>query len=67
MKADIDSIIDSGSKLTTVDQDEWLKWVGTPDGRGCRLALLLRLPDGSRQLVEVEDTTTLKVLLNAFS
>lgn len=59
--SDIDGIIDSGSKLTTIDRDEWMKCVGVPDGRGCRLLLSLRLPDGNRQMVEVEDTTTLKV------
>ncbi|KAM3727555.1 UBX domain-containing protein [Dirofilaria immitis] len=60
--SDIDGIIDSGSKLTTIDRDEWLKCVGNPDGRGCRLLLSLRLPDGSRQIMEVEDTTTLKAI-----
>ncbi|VDK44644.1 unnamed protein product [Gongylonema pulchrum] len=59
---DIDSIVDSGSRLTTVDRDEWLKWTGAPDGRGSRIALLLRLPDGSRQFLEMEDTTTLKAV-----
>lgn len=61
--SDIDSIIDSGSKLTTIDRDEWMKSVGEPDGRGCRILLSLRLPDGNRQTMEVEDTTTLKVNL----
>lgn len=59
--SDIDGIIDSGSRLTTIDRDEWLKCVGEPDGHGCRLLLSLRLPDGNRQVVELEDTTTLKV------
>uniref|UniRef100_A0A915PZ28 UBX domain-containing protein n=1 Tax=Setaria digitata TaxID=48799 RepID=A0A915PZ28_9BILA len=60
--SDIDRIIDSGSKLTTIDRDEWLKCVGDPDGNGCRLLLSLRLPDGNRQMIEVEDTTTLKAI-----
>ncbi|KAL3991021.1 Thioredoxin-like family protein [Acanthocheilonema viteae] len=60
--SDIDGIIDSGSKLTTIDRDEWMKCVGEPDGRGSRLLLSLRLPDGNRQMVEVEDTTTLKAI-----
>ncbi|VDK84603.1 unnamed protein product [Litomosoides sigmodontis] len=60
--SDIDGIIDSGSRLTTIDRDEWMKCVGEPDGRGCRLLLSLRLPDGNRQVVEVEDTTTLKAI-----
>ncbi|OZC06081.1 UBX domain protein [Onchocerca flexuosa] len=60
--SDIDGIIHSGSKLTTIDRDEWLKCVGDPDGRGCRLLLSLRLPDGNRQMIEVEDTTTLKAI-----
>lgn len=38
-----------------------MKCVGDPDGRGSRLLLSLRLPDGNRQMMEVEDTTTLKV------
>ncbi|KAK6114547.1 Thioredoxin-like family protein [Brugia pahangi] len=61
-RSDIDGIIDSGSKLTTIDRDEWMKCVGKPDGRGCRLVLSLRLPDGNRQMMEVEDTTTLKAI-----
>ncbi|EFO20698.2 UBX domain-containing protein [Loa loa] len=59
---DIDGIIDSGSKLTTIDRDEWMKCIGDPDGHGCRLLLSLRLPDGNRQMMEVEDTTTLKAI-----
>uniref|UniRef100_A0A0R3RRS3 UBX domain-containing protein n=1 Tax=Elaeophora elaphi TaxID=1147741 RepID=A0A0R3RRS3_9BILA len=60
--SDIDGIIDSGSKLTTIDRDEWMKCVGEPDGCGCRLVLSLRLPDGNREMMEVEDTTTLKAI-----
>ncbi|VDM27958.1 unnamed protein product [Toxocara canis] len=61
---DIDAMVSGVSKATTVDRDEWRSYVGVPDGKGRQVSLVLRLPDGNRQTIEVEDTTPLRVCLS---
>lgn len=59
---DIDAIVKSGNKLTTVDYDEWRSYLGVPDGKGVQISLMLRFPGGDRKNVQVEDTTPLKAI-----
>uniref|UniRef100_A0A0N5AIZ4 UBX domain-containing protein n=1 Tax=Syphacia muris TaxID=451379 RepID=A0A0N5AIZ4_9BILA len=59
---DVDELLDKGNKLTTVDCDEWMKYLGAPDENSRQVSLLLRFPDGGRKRIEVADTTPLKAV-----
>ncbi|VDK21043.1 unnamed protein product, partial [Anisakis simplex] len=59
---DIDAMVCGVSKATTVDQDEWRSCLGVADGKGRKISLVLRLPDGNRQTVEMEDTTPIRAV-----
>lgn len=58
---DIDAVVSKVSKATTVDKDEWRNYLGEADGKGRKVSIMLRFPDGDRQTIEVEDTTPLRV------
>uniref|UniRef100_F1L464 UBX domain-containing protein 7 n=2 Tax=Ascaris TaxID=6251 RepID=F1L464_ASCSU len=59
---DIDAVVSKVSKATTVDKDEWRNYLGEADGKGRKVSIMLRFPDGDRQTIEVEDTTPLRAL-----
>uniref|UniRef100_A0A0M3ISM2 UAS domain-containing protein n=1 Tax=Ascaris lumbricoides TaxID=6252 RepID=A0A0M3ISM2_ASCLU len=59
---DIDAVVSKVSKATTVDKDEWRNYLGEADGKGRKVSIMLRFPDGDRQTIEVEDTTPLRVV-----
>ncbi|MFH4982213.1 hypothetical protein AB6A40_008922 [Gnathostoma spinigerum] len=59
---EIDELVNGGSKLTFVDRDEWKKFVGSPDGKGTSVSIMVRFPDGTRSGIDVEDTTPLKAI-----
>uniref|UniRef100_A0A914RWX8 UBX domain-containing protein n=1 Tax=Parascaris equorum TaxID=6256 RepID=A0A914RWX8_PAREQ len=59
---DVDAVVSKVSKATTVDKDEWRNYLGEADGKGRKVSLMLRFPDGDRQTIEVEDTTPLRAL-----
>jgi hypothetical protein len=58
----IDQLCTDGKRLTTVDPEEWLHYVGRPDTAAVEISVVLRLPDGRRETIKLFDTSSLKVI-----
>lgn len=56
----MEELCNVGTKLTTVDKDEWKKYV-IPNVRGREFTVIMRMPDGTRERITLDSDTLLKV------
>uniref|UniRef100_A0A0N5C3X4 UBX domain-containing protein n=1 Tax=Strongyloides papillosus TaxID=174720 RepID=A0A0N5C3X4_STREA len=58
----VNVIVENGTKLTTIDQDDYKKFSGYPSSESYLIHIIVQFPDGKRLPVEVYSNATLKAL-----
>ncbi|CEF63515.1 AT08017p [Strongyloides ratti] len=58
----VNIIVENGTKLTTIDQDDYKKFSGYPSNESSPVYIIVQFPDGKRLPMNVYDNATLKAL-----
>uniref|UniRef100_A0A914YWF9 UBX domain-containing protein n=1 Tax=Panagrolaimus superbus TaxID=310955 RepID=A0A914YWF9_9BILA len=59
---EIDELCNNGTKLTTVDREEWKNFIGPEEVGYQKIQIVFRLPNNEREKIEIPDTTELRAL-----
>uniref|UniRef100_A0AC35G8R0 UBX domain-containing protein n=1 Tax=Panagrolaimus sp. PS1159 TaxID=55785 RepID=A0AC35G8R0_9BILA len=59
---EIDELCNNGTKLTTVDREEWKNFIGPEDIGSKKIQIIFKLPNSEREKIEIPDTTQLRAL-----
>jgi thioredoxin-related protein len=59
---EIDELCNNGTKLTTVDKEEWKNFIGLEENGCQKIQIVFRLPNNEREKIEIPDTTQLRAL-----
>ena len=59
---EIDELCTNGTKLTTVDSEDWRKFIGPGSSKTRQMQIAFRFPNGDRETIQIPATTPLKAL-----
>uniref|UniRef100_A0AC34FQD8 UBX domain-containing protein n=1 Tax=Panagrolaimus sp. ES5 TaxID=591445 RepID=A0AC34FQD8_9BILA len=59
---EIEELCNNGTKLTTVDREEWKNYIGPEEAGYQKIQIVFRLPNNEREKIEIPDTTQLRAL-----
>ncbi|KAE9555934.1 hypothetical protein FO519_000790 [Halicephalobus sp. NKZ332] len=59
---EIDELCTNGTKLTTVDSEDWRKFIGPGSSKTRQIQIAFRFPNSERETIQIPATTPLKAL-----
>ena len=58
----IDELCNNGTKLTTVDREDWRNYLGPEEKSSQKIQIVFRFPNNEREKIEIPDATPLRAL-----